>query len=403
MLRDYGTGNLDVRESANSHGAARVRVALICHASLGGSSRVATRLAYGLEQRGHAVSLIAASPPPAPAKELSAVQLETLESDGSGWTTVIEPSWEPWRLDALARRIEAVVRRDRVQIVHYHYAWPFAHLVRRLRARLGASAPAFVGTLHGTDVTHAPAGSWPAVLDETDVLTCVSHRYARLARTRLGLAAEPVVIPNFVDPGDFPRSRDFTHPGAGRRRPRLVHVSNFRRVKNPDDVGRIFLALRKRLAAELWLVGEGPELASLASMLHAEGAGADVRLLGYRADVGRVLARCDLLLMASAEESFCLAALEAMASGLCIVAPAVGGLTELAEHGRSAMLFEPGDTAGGARAALRLLTQHRLRLAMRAHAAERARSFSTWTVLQRYEALYRAAAPAELGLARQAV
>lgn len=378
-------------------------IALICHASLGGSSRVATRLAYGLERRGHAVSLIAASPPPAPAKELSAVRLETFESDANGWTTVIEPTWEPRRLDALSRCVEAVVRRNGIEMVHYHYAWPFAHLVPRLKARLGASAPAFVGTLHGTDVTHPPAGASPAVLDETDVVTCVSHRYARLARARLGLATDPVVIPNFVDPGDFPRSRDFTHPCAGRRRPRLVHVSNFRRVKNPDDVGRIFLALRERLDAELWLVGEGPELGSLASMLRAAGAGADVRLLGYQEDIGRVLARCDLLLMASAEESFCLAALEAMTSGLCVVAPAVGGLTELAEHGRSAMLFEPGDIAGGARAALRLLTQHRLRLAMRSHAAERANRFSTWSVLQRYEALYRAAAPEELRLAQQAV
>jgi L-malate glycosyltransferase len=380
-----------------------VRVALICHASLGGSSRVATRLAYGLERRGHAVSLIAASPPPAPAKELSAVRLETLESDERRWTTVIEPTWESWRLAALERRIEAVVRRDRVQIVHYHYAWPFAHLVRRLKARLGAHAPAFVGTLHGTDVTHAPAGVSPAVLDETDVFTCVSHSYARLARERLGLAREPVVIPNFVDLEDFPLSRDFTHPCVGRRRPRLVHVSNFRRVKNPDDIGRIFLALRERLDAELWLVGEGPELASLVSTLRAAGAGADVRLLGYQPDVGRVLARCDLLLMASAEESFCLAALEAMASGLCVVASAVGGLTELVEHGRSAMLFEPGDTDGGAQLALRLLTQRRLRLAMRSLAAERARSFSTWSVLQHYEALYRSAAPGELRLARQAV
>jgi glycosyltransferase involved in cell wall biosynthesis len=241
------------------------------------------------------------------------------------------------------------------------------------------------------------------VLEETDVITCVSHSYARLACERLGLAAEPVVIPNFVDLGDFPLSSDFTDPRAGRRRPRLVHVSNFRGVKNPGDVARIFLALRERIAAELWLVGEGPELGSLVSTLRAAGAGADVRLLGYQPDVGRVLADCDLLLMASAEESFCLAALEAMASGLCVVAPAVGGLTELAEHGRSAMLFEPGDIAGAARLALRLLTHRRLRLVMRSLAAERARSFSTWSVLQRYEDLYRAAAPEELSLARQAV
>lgn len=379
----------------NHDGGSRVRLALLCHASLGGSSRVATRLAYGLERRGHSVSLICASPPPAPAKELSGIRLEPFRSrEGRRWTTVIEPTWDALRLTALARHVEAVVRRDDVQVVHYHYAWPFAQVVRTLKARLGAAAPVFVGTLHGTDVTRAPSDASLTALHDTDVLTTVSRSYAGLAQERLGLYSEPVVIPNFVDLSDFPQSLDFTHPRAERRRPRLVHVSNFRPVKNPDDIARIFVTLRKRLPAELWLVGEGPGLADLEATLRQAGVGNDVRVLGYEPDIGRVLRQCDLLLMTSWEESFCLAALEAMASGLCVVATAVGGLTELVEDGRSALLYEPGNHHEGARLAQRLLTYESLRLRMRRFAAQRAQSFSTHTVVQRYEELYRAACSA---------
>ena len=381
-----------------------MRIALLCHACLGGSSRVATRLAYELGRRGHSVSLVSTSPPPAPSKELSGIHLESFGArQGDHWTTVIEPTWDAWRLAALERHVEAVVRRDDVQVVHYHYAWPFAHAVRRLKARLGPTPPLFVGTLHGTDVTHAPGNGSLAALRDTDVYTTVSQTYARLAREHLGLADSPLVIPNFVDPADFPRSVDFTDAGAGRRKPRVVHVSNYRAVKNPSGVARVFLALRERVPSELWLVGEGPGLADLVNELRRAGVGSDVRVLGYRSDIGRTLAQCDLLLVTSWEESFCLAALEAMASGLCVVATSVGGLTEVVEPGRTAMLFDPWDCEHGAELALRLLTDDDLRLRMRRLARERALDFSAKSVVRHYEAIYRLAcspaAPAEEAVA----
>ena len=373
-----------------------MRIALLCHACLGGSSRVATRLAYELGRRGHSVSLVSESPPPAPSKELSRIRLESFAAQqDSHWTTVIEPSWDAWRLASLERRVEAVVRRDDVQVVHYHYAWPFAHAVRRLKARLWPNAPLFVGTLHGTDVTHAPGNGSLAALRDTDVYTTVSQTYAHLAATYLDLADSPLVIPNFVDPADFPPSVDFRDAGARGRKPRVVHVSNYRAVKNPSGVAGVFLALRERVPSELWLVGDGPGLGDLVDELRRAGAGSDVRVLGYRSDIGRTLAQCDLLLVTSWEESFCLAALEAMAAGLCVVATAVGGLPELVEPGRTAMLFDPGDYQHGAELALRLFTDRAFRLRMRRLARERALDFSAQSVVRRYEAVYRlASAPA---------
>ena len=368
-----------------------MRIALLCHACLGGSSRVATRLAYELGRRGHSVSLLSESPPPAPSKELSRIHLESFAAQQGHWTTVIEPAWDAWRLASLERRVEAVVRRDAVQVVHYHYAWPFAHAVRRLKARLGPNPPLFVGTLHGTDVTQSPGNGSLAALRETDVYTTVSKTYAQLAADYLDLADSPFVIPNFVEPADFPRSVDFTDAGGGGRKPRVVHVSNYRAVKNPSGVARVFLTLRERVPSELWLVGDGPGLGDLVDELRRAGAGSDVHVLGYRSDIGRTLAQCDLLLVTSWEESFCLAALEAMASGLCIVATSVGGLTEVVEPGRTAMLFDPGDYEHGAELAARLLTDDGLRLRMRRLARERALDFSAQSAVQRYEAVYRLA------------
>lgn len=342
---------------------------MLCHAGPGGSSRVALRLADALEHRGHRVSVVPAGP----------------------WRTTLEPTWDGWRLAQLERRVEAAIRENGVRVLHYHYAWPFAHLVRGLKRRLGSAAPLVVGTLHGTDVTHPPDESAIAALRHTDAWTTVSDPYAALAHKRLLLGHRPAVIPNFLDAARFPRSSDFMEPGARGRRPRLVHVSNFRPVKAPEGVAHIFAAVRKHQDAELWLIGDGPELPRVRSVIRRAGLERDVRVLGYRVDVAPLLAQCDVLVMSSLEESFCLAALEAMASGLAVVGTAVGGFAELAEHERTAMLYPQGDYATAARLAQRLLADHPLRLDLRRAAVERARAFSVAAAVDRYEAIYRPA------------
>jgi N-acetyl-alpha-D-glucosaminyl L-malate synthase BshA len=341
-------------------------IAMLCHTGPGGSSRVALRLADALEHRGHRVSVVPAGP----------------------WRTMLEPTWDDWRLAQLERRVEATIRENGVQVLHYHYAWPFAHLVRGLKRRLGSAAPLVVGTLHGTDVTHPPDDAAIAALRHTDEWTTVSRPYAALAQERLLLGRRPVVIPNFLDAARFPHSSDFTDPRARGRRPRLVHVSNFRPVKDPQGVAHIFAAVREHQDAELWLIGDGPELPRVMSVVRCAGLERDVRVFGYRADVARLLAQCDVLVMSSLEESFCLAALEAMAGGLAVVGSAVGGFAELAEHERSAMLYRQGDYATAARLVSRLLTDHPLRLGVRRAAAERARTFSVAAAVERYEAIY---------------
>jgi glycosyltransferase involved in cell wall biosynthesis len=167
-----------------------------------------------------------------------------------------------------------------------------------------------------------------------------------------------------------------------------VHVSNFRPVKAPHGVVELFAAVRERRDAELWLIGDGPELPSVLAALDRSGLRPDVRVLGYRTDVGRLLAQCDVLVMSSLEESFCLAALEAMAGGLAVVGPDVGGLAELVGHGRTGMLYERGDLVVATRLVETLLSDHQLRLRLRHAATEHARTFSVSAALDAYLAVY---------------
>jgi N-acetyl-alpha-D-glucosaminyl L-malate synthase BshA len=361
-------------------------IAVLCHAGPGGSTHVATRLAGALGERGHRVALVAEAPPRVPAARLASVALEPLRSrDGGGWSTALEQTWGQRRLELLERHIESVVRRHGTTVLHYHYAWPFAGIVRRLKRRLGAAAPQFVCTLHGTDVTRPPDDADLGTLADTDAYTTVSHAYAALATERLGLPEAPAVIPNFVDAASCPRSSDFGQYG---RRPRLIHVSSFRPVKDPDAVADIFASVRRCVDAELWLVGDGPGLPALRDRLRLAGLEQHVRLFGYRADVLDLLRCCDVLVMTSREESFGLAALEAMGCGLAVVGTAVGGFAELVGDSDSALLYPPGDHPAGARRVLEVLGDRELRLRMGHAALARARAFSVANAVERYEALY---------------
>jgi L-malate glycosyltransferase len=348
-------------------------IAMLAHSGPGGSTRMAERLAGALSTRGHDVAQLSPAP----------------------WSTTLEPVLDEWRLARFERRVASVVRERAVDVVHYHYAWPFAAVVLRLRRRFGAASPLFVGTLHGTDVTRPPARAPLAALHATDALTTVSHAYAALARERLAVA--PLVVANFVEGACAAPARACDFASCGRA-PRLVHVSNFRPVKDSLAIAALFAGVRRSAPAELWLVGDGPDLPAVVQELRRVGLERDVRVFGYRADAESLLAQCDVLVMSSREESFCLAALEAMAVGLPVVATAVGGLVELAQGG-AALLYPAGDPTAGARRVLDLFADAALRRRLRAAGLARARAFSAEAALASYEQLYRGVDLAEVQVA----
>jgi L-malate glycosyltransferase len=283
-----------------------------------------------------------------------------------------------------------------LDILHFHYGVPFARVAGEVRRRLDGAGPALVGTLHGTDVSvHGADPRRAAVLARSlaglDALTTVSRDHARLVQKSIGLRPD-AVIPNFVDVARFhPRPRP-----ARPRRPRIAHVSNFRAVKDPETVARAFALVRRELDAELWLVGDGEGMPRVREILCRAGLERDVRFLGLRAEIETILPCCDLLLVTSLAESFCLAALEAMACGVLVVAPRVGGLPELVADGETGLLYEAGDAALAARALLRLVRDARRAAAMRRAALRAAHLLSSDAIAPRYEALYRGLLPSDL-------
>jgi glycosyltransferase involved in cell wall biosynthesis len=153
-------------------------------------------------------------------------------------------------------------------------------------------------------------------------------------------------------------------------------------------MARIFLGIRQQMEAELWLIGEGPEMQNVVSILQQGQVEDDVRYCGLQPYVAPLLAQGDLLLMTSLSESFCLAALESMACKVPVLATRVGGLPEVVVHGETGFLFPVGDHDVAVSAAVNLLSnsiQHQL---MCVRAGQYATKFSDTKIVPAYEKLY---------------
>ncbi len=369
-----------------------LRVGLLCHRGVGGSARIAVDLGNALAARGHTVHLFARTRPLGLDRFAAGVTFHPLVAgDGHAPPSAgLDVDWDRADMAAMADRATDVASRSGLDVLHFHYAVPFARIANEVRHRLRDGGPVVVGTLHGTDVSDCRPSRMPGVtrlLAGTDALTAVSRSHVRLAARTFGLARMPELIPNFVDVMRFRPLAEEHGPSA--RPMRVVHVSNFRPVKDPEAVVRVFLEVRRQVDAELWLVGDGEAMPSVVSAVRQAGLDRHVRFLGLHPAVESILPHSDVLLLTSRTESFSLVALEAAACGVAVVAPRVGGLPEVVVDGETGLLFEPGRERLAADAVVRVLSDARLRSAMRTLARRRARRFSSDALVPRYEALYR--------------
>jgi N-acetyl-alpha-D-glucosaminyl L-malate synthase BshA len=367
-----------------------MRVGILCHSGIGGSVRIACTLASELTERGHRVHVVAQRPPVADWLKDSGVSTHTLLPPANGRLPVgLKVDWSNDEQAAFSSLVADVARRERLQLLHAHYAVPFAQVAAWLSRRLGESGPVTVATLHGTDVSiHGREPSKRRLLSESlralAAVTTVSHDHARLARHLFALPDSPLVIPNFIDTTKF---KPTPSPHGGR--PRIAHVSNFRGVKDPRSLAHVFLAVRERIDAELWLVGDGPSLPALREVVSDAGADGAVRFFGATTDVATILREADLLLMTSVVESFCVAAAEAMACGIPVVAPRVGGLAEVVNDGTTGHLFPVGARAEAVDAVVELLARPSLRRRAGKAARRQVGRFASESIVPRYERLYR--------------
>jgi N-acetyl-alpha-D-glucosaminyl L-malate synthase BshA len=372
-----------------------MNIGVLCYASIGGSGIVATELGKALADRGHEVHFISADLP---------FRLTEFHP-GLAFHQVQTPSYplfrEPQYVLSLANRLVQVAREFRLAIVHAHYAIPHATvalLARQVLAWSGSGgAPKVITTLHGTDITLV--GSDPSYseivaysIEQSDGVTAVSESLATATRRQLGVRHVIDVIPNFIDCDLYHRRPDpvVRRRLAGNDDAKLViHVSNFRPVKRIDAVMRVFARIAGQTSARLLLVGDGPEI-STAHRLGRELRVSDrVHILGAQESVIPLLSSADVFLLPSAQESFGLAALEAMACEVPVVASNVGGLPEVIEHGATGFLHPPEDLDGMAESAVTLLRDAALHERVRHAAVARVHEmFSAERVVPIYEEAY---------------
>ena len=308
---------------------------------------------------------------------------------------------EPQYLLSLANKIVQVSRDERLDIIHAHYAIPHAtaaYLARQILAASGRlPVPRVITTLHGTDITLLGADrSYKEIvafsIQQSDGVTTVSESLKADTYRELGVTCDIKVIPNFVDCDQYHRRNVTALRGqlAPSGEKLLIHVSNFRPVKRLTATIEILARVCRQVPARLLMVGDGPDLAEASRLARTLDLVDRVEFLGEQELVVPLLSASDILLMPSSQESFGLAALEAMACEVPVVASRVGGLPELIENGVSGYLHAPSDLDGMAQSVVTLLTDSTLyrRMAEASRRAARER-YCDSKIVPRYESCYR--------------
>jgi L-malate glycosyltransferase len=368
-----------------------MKIGIVCYPTYGGSGVLATELGMGLAKRGHKVHFITYRRP----ARLTAFHENVFYHEVS---MEEYPLFEYTPYDtALASKMVDVVKFEKLDLLHVHYAIPHAavaYMAKKILLAEGKYIP-FVTTLHGTDITlvgNNPAFA-PVVafsINKSDGVTAVSESLKQQTLDQFDVHNDIRVIYNFIDFERFRKvNKDHFKKAIAPNGERiLVHVSNFRKVKHVEDVLHIFKRVHDRLPSKLILVGDGPERYNLEDLCRKLGLCEETRFLGKQDAVEELLAIADLFIMPSGSESFGLAALEAMACEVPVISSNVGGLPEVNIQGETGFLSDVGNVEEMARNAIHILENEEVLRRFRANALEQARRFDIHNILPEYEAYY---------------
>jgi N-acetyl-alpha-D-glucosaminyl L-malate synthase BshA len=369
-----------------------MKIGITCYPTYGGSGAVATELGLDLARRGHQVHFITYDSPFRLRGYTERVFFHQVETRMGRY-----PLFDhfPYTL-ALASKQHEVVLRERLELLHVHYAIPHATTAYLAREMLNGELPLrVITTLHGTDITLVGQessfyGITKFSIEQSNMVTAVSSYLRDETYRAFGCGTCDIrVIPNFVNLQEY-------RPGDGSGRGRLAppehklvtHVSNFREVKRVKDVIRVFARIQRAMPATLIMIGDGPERMDAENEARDLGVAGDVRFLGRLDSVASLLQASDLFILPSQTESFGLAALEAMACGAPVVATRAGGLPEVIDDGVNGILEPVGSVEAMGRRAVELLRDPERHAELRAAAIAKAEWFSADRVVPMYEALY---------------
>lgn len=368
-----------------------MKIGIVCYPTFGGSGVVATELGKALADNGHQVHFITYNQPAR--LDFFSENLFYHEVSVSNYPLFDYPPYEL----ALASRLVDVVRFEKLDVLHVHYAIPHASaafMAKQILLTYGIYIPV-VTTLHGTDITlvgkdrtYKPVVTFS--INKSDGVTAVSENLKKDTYEFFDIENDIRVIPNFIDLKRFNlKAKDhFKRAIAPEGEKILIHTSNFRKVKRTDDVVRIFAKIREKIPSKLLMVGDGVERSDCEQLCRDLGVGDDVRFLGKQDAIEEILSVSDLFLMPSQSESFGLAALEAMACKVPVISSNAGGLPELNVDGVTGFLKDIGDVQGMAESAVYILSDEVRLATFKENALTRAKQFDLSKILPVYEQYY---------------
>jgi N-acetyl-alpha-D-glucosaminyl L-malate synthase BshA len=381
------------RRSTAIRGTTVVKIGITCYPTYGGSGAVATELGMALARRGHEIHFITYQQPFRLPSFLPRIYFHEVDV---GRYPLFE--YPPYDL-ALSVRMHEVVLAHKLDLLHVHYAIPHATSAWIAKEMLAPTRPDIrvLTTLHGTDITIVGQDpSFHAItkfsIEHSDGLTAVSRFLQRETVRAFGCTGCQIeVIPNFIDPAIYDRSKykSALRDQVGASERVLMHISNFRPVKRVRDVVRVFAQVQRTVPSVLVMVGDGPDRVHAEAEARELGVDQRVFFLGKIEAVAPLLSAADLFLLPSQSESFGLSALEALASGVPVVGTNAGGLPEVVRDGESGALCSVGDVEGMAEVARTILRDRDRWDAMSAYAARDARArFALDDVVEQYESFY---------------
>ena len=371
-----------------------MKIAIVCYPTFGGSGVVATELGLYLSKKGNEIHFITYQQP---------VRIQNL-TPNIHFHEVHVPDYDlfkyqPYEL-ALSSKIVDVVKKHKIDVLHVHYAIPHAYAAymgKKMLADDGIHIP-MITTLHGTDITLV--GSHPfykkAVqfsINHSEYVTAVSHSLKADTERLFDIEKDIEVIPNFIDLNKF----KFKDVPCEKRQIApddqliITHISNFRPLKRVIDILKVFKKVNEKLNVKLLMVGDGPEKVRAVSYSKANDLDDNVLFLGKSNEIDEILCFTDLFILPSEQESFGLAALEAMAHGVPVVCSDVGGLPEVVEDGFSGYLCSVGDVETMTVRIIHILEDSERHKQFKRQAYQSSKKYDINKVVSHYESLYQKA------------
>lgn len=368
-----------------------MKIGILCYPTYGGSGIVATELGMALANKGYEAHFISSNLP---------ARLDITNPNIFFHKVNVQTyplfQYQPYDI-ALSSMIYRVVNLYKLDLLHAHYAIPYAYAAftgKQMLKEEGKDIP-LVTTLHGTDITLV--GQHPSYkhavefsINQSDTITSVSESLKRDTLQFFQIKKNIEVITNFIDNSEFDECTGCErHQFAEPDEKILIHVSNLRPVKRIEDVLQVFKNVNQKIKSRLIIIGEGPEMEKVNQFLEENPELiSKIRLLGKVNDLYRILQLSDVFLLPSEQESFGLAALEAMAASTPVISSNAGGIPEVNIQGETGYLAEIGNVEAMSNYAIKLLGNEELLAQMKRNAKAQARRFDLVNILPLYEKMY---------------